>query len=364
MSFLHEPNGKRFHFEHNHLFSKTISIGKLLQFEVRKMVLFLSRSDLESVLTMTDAINVVEQAFDEFARKTAKVPLRVPIEVEKEEGIILFMPAYLEQMEAMSCKVVSVFKNNPQLYNLPTIHAAVLLIDPKTGQILSIMDGSYLTAMRTGGVSGVATKYLARKNAKKVGLIGAGVQAATQLWAVCEVRPIEEAKVYSIDPIERLEAFAKKMIDKLNTPVSVAKSSKEAVEDADIVLTATWSKTPTFSGDWIKPGTHINGIGSYTPEMQEVDVITVKKAKIVVDSFEASFSEAGDLIIPLNNGEITKDHIYAELGELVIGQKDGRTSEDEITFFKSVGMAIQDASAAKHAYLVAKENNIGTKISF
>ena len=155
-----------------------------------------------------------------------------------------------------------------------------------------------------------------------------------------------------------------KMSAKLNIPVSVAKSNKETVEDADIVLTATWSKTPTFSGDWIKPGTHINGIGSYTPEMQEVDVTTVKKAKIVVDSYEASFSEAGDLITPLKNGDITKEHIYAELGELVIGQKEGRTLEEEITFFKSVGMAIQDASAAKHAYLMAKKTNIGLEISF
>jgi len=328
------------------------------------MVLFLSRSDVESVLTMSDAINVVEKAFAELGKKTAKVPLRVPIEVEKEEGIVLFMPAYLQEMEAMTCKVVSVFKNNPQLYNLPTIQAAVLLIDPKTGTILSCMDGSYLTAMRTGGVSGVATKYLAREDAKKVGLIGTGVQAATQLWAVCEVRPIEEAKIYSIDPVERQDAFAKQMCERLNIPVSVAKSNKDAIEDADIILTATWSKMPTFSGDWIKPGTHINGIGSYTPEMQEVDVTTVKKAKVVVDSFEASFSEAGDLIIPLKKGDITKEHIYAELGELVIGQKEGRTSEDEITFFKSVGMAIQDASAAKHAYLAAKEKNIGTEISF
>jgi len=346
---------------------KIIHIANIRQYEVRKMVLFLSRSDLESVLTMSDAINVVEQAFDEFARKTAKVPLRVPIEVEKEEGIVLFMPAYLEQMEAMSCKVVSVFKNNPQLYNLPTIHAAVLLIDPKTGQILSIMDGGYLTAMRTGGVSGVATKYLAREEAKKVGLIGTGVQAEKQLWAICEVRPIEEAKIYSIDPIERQKAFAKQMSEKLNIPVSIATSNKDAVEDADVVLTATWSKTPTFSGDWIKPGTHINGIGSYTPEMQEVDagyLITVKKAKVVVDSFEASFTEAGDLIIPLENRDITKEHIYAELGDLVIGKKPGRTSEDEITFFKSVGMAIQDASAAKHAYLAAKDRNIGTEIYF
>jgi len=274
------------------------------------------------------------------------------------------MPAYLEQMEAMSCKVVSVFKNNPQLYDLPTIHAVVLLIDSRTGQILSIMDGGYLTAMRTGGVSGVATKYLARKKAKKVGLIGTGVQAATQIWAVCEVRPIEEAKIYSIDPLEKQEAFAKQMSEKLNIPVSVAKSNKEAVEDTDIVLTATWSKTPTFSSEWIKPGTHINGIGSYTPEMQEVDVNTVRKAKVVVDSFEASFSEAGDLMIPISNGDITKDHIYAELGDLVIGKKPGRTTEDEITFFKSVGMAIQDASAAKHAYLTAKEKNIGKEISF
>ncbi len=343
---------------------KVTHIANIRKFEVRKMVLFLSRSDLESVLTMSDTINVVEHAFAEFSRRTAKAPLRVPIEVEKEEGIVLFMPAYLEQMEAMSCKVVSVFKNNPQLYNLPTIHAAVLLIDPKTGQILSIMDGGYLTAMRTGGVSGVATKYLAREKAKKVGLIGTGVQAEKQLWAVCEVRPIEKAKIYSIDPIERQEAFAKQMSEKLNIPVNVATSNKETVEDADIILTATWSKTPTFSGDWIKPGTHINGIGSYTPQMQEVDVATVKKAKVVVDSFEASFSEAGDLIIPLENGAITKEHIYAELGDLVIGKKPGRTSEDEITFFKSVGMAIQDASAAKHAYLAAKKKNIGTEISF
>lgn len=326
------------------------------------MVFVLDRETLKSILTMKDTVEAVEEAFKYFGLSKVKMPMRPAIKVEEYNGLILYMPAYIGGMNALAVKVVSVYPDNPTKYGKPTVLGTVLLNDPETGDLLAIMEGGFITAMRTGAVSGVATKYLARNDSKVVGIFGAGIQARTQLMAVCEVRPIEEAKVYDIDK-RAAKNYAEEMSKKLGVDVMVVGEAVDAVKGCDIIVTATTSKTPVFKGEWLRAGTHINGIGSHTPNARELDSTTIKRSKVIVDSYEACFNEAGDIIIPLNEGTITREHIYAELGEIVTGKKPGRTSDDEITLFKSVGLAIQDASTALKAFQIALKQSVGKTIT-
>ncbi len=325
------------------------------------MVLVLDRETLKSILTMKDTIEAVEEAFKMYGLGKVKMPLRPTIKIEEYNGIILYMPAYIAEMDALAVKVVSVYPDNPSKYNLPTVLGTILLNDPKTGDLLAILEGGFITAMRTGAVSGVATKYLAREDSKVVGVFGAGVQARTQLMAVYEVRPIEKAYVYDVIH-SAAEKYAEEMSKQLGIDVKVVDEPIKAVKGCDIIITATTSKTPVFNGEWLESGTHINGIGSHTPTTRELDSTTIKRAKVVVDTYESCLSEAGDILIPIKEGIITKDHIYAELSEIVLGKKPGRVSDDEITVFKSVGVAIQDASTALKAYKIALEKGVGKTI--
>lgn len=324
-------------------------------------VLILSKADVESVLSMKETIAVMETAFRELSEGLAILPQRILIPTEN--GISLYMPAFLPQTRSLAVKIVTVFENNPEKYNLPTILGKVLLQDPETGDVLAIMDGSYLTAMRTGAVSGCAIKYLARKDIQSVGLFGTGVQGSTQLWAACVARPgVKHCKVYDVRK-EAAEIFAQKMAGRLpNIDIEVVASSKEAIIGMDIVLTATTSPIPVFKGEWLDPGVHISAIGAYTPETREVDTETVQRAKVVCDEFHSCLDEAGDLIIPMKEGVITKEHFHAELGEIISGKKPGRENESEITLFKSVGLAIQDAATAKLVYDKAREMNKGIEV--
>ena len=323
------------------------------------MALILTRQDVMQVLTMEDCINVVEQAFLESNQGTAVLPLRTAI--TPADGISLYMPAFLKEMGALACKVVTVYKDNPKKQNLPVTIGKVLLQNPDSGEVICIMDGGYLTAVRTGAASGVATKYLANDESKMtVGIFGAGVQAQMQLAAMCAVRDIQKAIVYDISE-DAINNFINSLKDKLDIEIIAGKTVNEVLQ-AHIICTATSSATPLFNGDNIKPGTHINGIGSHTPDARELDVAIVKRSKFIGDSREACFNEAGDIMIPLKDGEITESHFYADLGEIVAGTKNGRETEDEITIFKSNGLAIQDAATAKLVYDKAVEMNIGTKI--
>ncbi|AHF80439.1 ornithine cyclodeaminase family protein [Thermococcus paralvinellae] len=325
-------------------------------------MLVLSRNDLEKILSMKEVIKAIEKAFLELYNRTAKVPLRIIIDIEKHKGTMLYMPCYLEENDALAIKVVSVYGENLKK-GFPTIFATVLVNDPETGKPLAIMEGGYLTAMRTGATSGVATKYLARKDSRTVGIIGAGVQARTQLWAVYEVRPLKKVFVYDIS-MERAKSFADYMSKKLGIEIIIAKSPEEVVRNSDILILATTAKQPVIDGDWIREGTHINSIGWVGPEGRELDSKTVRKAKLIVDSKDAVLKESGDIIIPIKEGIIDESHIYAELGEIVSGAKKGRTSNEEITLFKSVGLAIEDAITAKLAYEKAIKENIGKEIEF
>jgi len=321
------------------------------------MVLFLSQKDVKDIVDMKEAINIVENAFSEFYRGKAIMPVRTAINTE--DGVTLIMPALLKEMKALGTKIVTVYKNNPKI-GLPTILAIVVLNDPKTGAPLAVMDGAYLTAVRTGAVSGVATKYLANPDSKIVGIIGTGVQAGTQLWAVSEVIKIENVKIY--DTIENsAKSFVRGMSKKFDFDIQIVNTPKNAVENSDVIITSSTSKTPVFDGNWLKEGAHINAIGSHTPDAREIDDITIKNSKIVVDSKEAILKECGDILIPIKNKVIKKEDIYAELGEVVIGKK-RRKNPSEITLFKSVGLAIQDVSMAKLVYEKALRKNVGKEI--
>lgn len=323
------------------------------------MPLLLTREDVQKVLNMKDCIEVVENAFAELSNGTAILPLRNNI--VSPDGLSLYMPAYLKQMGALACKIVTVYKDNPAKHNLPTTIGKVLLQNPETGEVICIMDGGYLTAVRTGAASGVATKYLARKDDNQViGIYGTGGQAKMQLLAMVETVSISKVLVYDLNE-EALDKFVKENAESLNLDIVKATSPDELLE-ADIICTATSSPTPIFDGSKLKPGTHINNIGSHTPNARELDTTTVKRSKFVGDSKEACFNEAGDIMIPLKEGAVTKDHFYAELGDLVTGKTEGRTNNEEITVFKSNGLAIQDTATAKLIYDKAVAAGIGVSV--
>lgn len=320
---------------------------------------FLSGEDVKHSLTMNQAIEAMKGAFMQLSAGSAAVPPRVPIDIAQQDATALFMPVYLPGIQKIGVKVVSVFGNNPS-HGLPLIHALVAVFDGRTGRPLAVMDGEYLTALRTGAASGLATDLLARREASTVVIFGAGRQGRTQLEGVASVRPVRRA--YVIDPdAKRAAGFAAEMSDQLGIEVDAA-ASTEVLSEADIICTATTSGHPVFSDDRLKAGVHINGVGSFKPSLCEIPPKTVVRAKVVVDSMVSCLSEAGDLIIPMAQGLITKDHIYAELGEIASGEKAGRSSEEEITIFKSVGNAVQDLAAAARVLETARKLDLGIEV--
>ncbi len=327
------------------------------------MPLLLTRKDVQAVLTMAEAIAAVEEGFKQLALGNVVMPQRTVIPIPDHHGIHLGMPAYVGGTDdggSLALKVVTVYHDNPSKYGLPTTIGTLLLNDPRSGALVAIMDAGFLTAMRTGAASGVATKYLARDDACSVGVFGAGVQARTQLLAVCTVRSIDRATVYDVSPELRAK-YAAEMSQQLSLPVHAVDDPRACAHN-DVIVTASSSGTPVFEGTWLQPGTHINGIGSHTPSTREVDTETVRRAKVVPDYLSACLAEAGDLIIPIREGAISEDHIHAGLGEVVAGIKPGRDSAEEITFFKSVGLAVQDAVTAARVYQLARSAGVGQQI--
>ncbi len=323
----------------------------------------LSGAEVRRAVTMAEAIQAVREAYVQLSAGQAEVPLRTPVPVEKRDAVTLFMPAYLAASDALGAKIVSVFPGNPAR-GLPLIHAVVLVLDAETGCPVALMDGTYLTALRTGAASGVATDLLARPDVAVAAILGAGAQARTQLEAVCTVRKIEQVWVYDMDR-RAADAYVAEMKARgkpIPADMAVAESPAQAVRHADVICTATTSRTPVFADADLKPGVHINGIGSYTPEMQEVPVETVVRARVFVDSRLASLAEAGDLLIPLRQGLLTETNICGEIGQVAAGLLPGRTSAEEITFFKSVGVAVQDVAVASLILRRAAEMGLGAEV--
>ncbi|MEE2897226.1 MAG: ornithine cyclodeaminase family protein [Gemmatimonadota bacterium] len=312
----------------------------------------LTADDVRACVDMPTAIDALREAFAALSSDQATVPIRLGLETP--HGVSLFMPAHLKQAGHAGAKVVSVNPGNATR-GIPVIHGVVLMLDVTTGRPIALMDGTWLTALRTGAVGGLAADLMAREDAHTVALFGAGVQARTQLEALRCVRDIREVRVVSSsgDSADRLVAEL--------TGVVAARVDDPgvAIEGADVIVAATNSSTPVFDGSRVEPGTHVTGVGSYTPEMREVDVALVTRARVIVDQREAVMEEAGDLIAPILEGVVSEDVMVGEIGDVVLGRVEGRTSRDEITFFKSVGNAVQDVAVAARVLSVADVDGRG-----
>jgi ornithine cyclodeaminase len=330
------------------------------------IMLILNAENVRQVLPMKEAIEAMKKAYGSLSDGTAVAPLRTRLPIPNHEALSLFMPAFVPSQDAnaLAVKVVSLFPTNPAR-GLAYIQAAVLVMDAETGKAVALLEGSSLTAIRTGAASGAAIDLLARADSRIVAVFGAGAQGRTQLEAACSARRIDTAFIFDRN-VDKARAFAAEMKGKdgVTEDIRVAASPKEAVENADIICTATTSSRPVFEDQDVNVGIHISAVGSYTPDMQEVPAETLQRARIFVDSRAASLEEAGDLIQPIRAGLFDESHICGELGEIVLGRIAGRESPQEITYFKSVGIAVQDALAAQVAVSNARRMDIGEEVDF
>lgn len=305
----------------------------------------LNTEEIKSLISMDEAINAMEQAFASFSDGSSKVPQR---HVSGIQNLDLFLkPAYNEKIGRIAVKIITQ-KKDGNLDGIPAILGVVLLLDIKTGAILSMMDGAYLTALRTAAAAGIATKLLARKDAETVAVFGCGVQGKTQLETICAIRPIKQAQLYDLNLDAAIKVKAE-MGEKLNISISVEKDLAN-LKQADIICTATNCEKPLFSRNDISEGVHINAIGSYKPKMQEIDPLIIKSGILYADSSEAVLKESGDLIKPINEGVFSENIIKAEIGDLINNQAKGRQTDNDITIFKSVGLGVQDLFVANAIY--------------
>ncbi len=325
---------------------------------------FLSAADVRQVAPMAAAIDAVAQAFGMLARGEADIPLRTAIATPAYAATTFFMPGRLGgEMPALGIKTVSVFPQN--FYRAePTIYALVTLFDPTSGRPLAVLDGTYLTALRTGAASGVATRLLARSDARTLVIFGAGAQALPQIQAVLVARPaINNLWIVNRSRDRAALLAAQVRADGFHGDIRITTDPTVPLAEADVVCTATSSPNPLFSADLVRPGTHINAIGAYRPDMAEIPPDLVARSRVFVDQRHAAWSEAGDLIQARAAGLINEQHIAGELGELVNGTVHGRTSENEITLFKSVGNAVQDLAVAALVCQRATELGLGVDVA-
>jgi alanine dehydrogenase len=328
------------------------------------VALLLNRSDVQKLLPMSKAIDVLEAAFGELSAGTAEMPDRTVMTDAEVGGWIAYMPAYLKSGGALGVKAVTVYKDNPAKFDMPTTIGTILVQDNQTGVVVAAMDGGYLTGIRTGAGGGVATRHLARKDSKVAGVLGTGVMARGQVLALAEAADLETILVYSRNNPDQRQAFAEEFTQLTGVNVQVAESAEGLVRESDIVTLITSATEPIVDGSWWKSGTHINAIGSHAVGVRELDTATIKMSKVVCDQKQACLNEAGDIQIPIEEGVYSADDIHGELGEVVNGTIAGRESDDEITLFKSVGLAIQDISCASLVYDQAKAQGAGIEFDF
>ena len=303
-------------------------------------MIFLNRDQINDLISMKEAIRAMKTAFAQLSSGEAVVPPRLSLDIPDKNATSIVMPAYATGSPYYTVKIVSVNYSNPDK-GLPLIHGVVQVFDAENGKHIANLDGASITAIRTGAASGLATDLLAKENAKVCAVFGTGVQAASHIEAVLEVRPIEKIIVFS-----RSKSSAEKFCSTLDNQVQCEIGEKESLLEADIVCTTTPASSPLFEADRIKPGCHLNVVGSHQPSSREVPTDLVARSKIIVDKREACEQEAGDLIIPVQEGAWSFEYLHGELGQVVSGDIIARESENEITLFKSVGNAIQDHAMA------------------
>lgn len=327
----------------------------------------LKDSDMKQVFTMKDAIQADKDALEIYSKGNSDVPLRVNLDIKEHEGQSLYMPGYAGEANALGVKIVSVYPKNIEK-GLNSVPATMVLVNNETGEVSSIMDGTYLTRIRTGAVAGAATDILAREDSHVFALFGTGGQAESQLEAVLCVRPIKEVRVFDIS-LERASAFAKKMQAQFgelyHVNIIAAKTPEEAILDADIITSVTTSRKPTFPAKLVKAGVHINGVGAYTPEMQELDEdLIVHTKKVYVDTRDGALNESGNFLIPIKKGIYSKERVAGELGEIIAGTIKGRENSEERTVFVTTGSGVLDIVTAQRIYEHAIKKGIGTQIEF
>ncbi|NNJ11768.1 ornithine cyclodeaminase [Chloroflexales bacterium ZM16-3] len=324
----------------------------------------LSGDDVRRAVPMVAAIDAVEAAFISLAAGNATVPLRTPVEIPEREAVSLFMPARIAgPAPALGMKVVSIFPQNARGRAEPTIYALVNLLDPETGRPLAVIDGTYLTALRTGAASGVATRHMARADARCLAVFGAGAQSLPQILAVCAVRPIDTVWIVNRTRDRAALLAARLRGEGYTGDVLIAPSVAQALAEADIICTATSSETHLFADGDLRPGTHINAVGAFKPTMAEVPAATVARARLIVDQRAAAWAEAGDLVQAREAGLIDEGHVAGDIGAVADGSILGRTADDQITMFKSVGNAVQDLAVGALALARAEQLGLGVEVS-
>lgn len=327
---------------------------------------YLSAKDIKKVFSMRDAIDADAEALGLYSAGRADIPLRTNINVPEYKGQSLYMPGYVSGGDpSLGIKIVSVYPENIKS-GLPSVPATMITLNAKTGIVNAILDGTYLTQLRTGAVQGVATELLSREDSKKALLIGTGGQGMAQLEAMLTARKLEVVYVSDLDQ-DRAESFCKDAEQafgkQFGTKFETVASPNDVVADVDIITSVTTSKRPTFDGTLVTPGTHINGVGAYTPEMCEIPVEAISKANaIVFDTMDGVMAEAGDIVQPLKRGDLSKDDIDGELGAVVNKKLQGRKSPSDITFFKTVGTAALDVVVADRIVKKSEEKGIGTDL--
>ena len=325
-------------------------------------VLMVNHQEVKQWLPMDECVEVMAETLKILSRGSAVNPLRHAMWLPDKSGLIGMMPAYLEDSAVMGLKAISVIPGN-HTTDYDSHQGTVMLFEARNGRLLAMMDAGKITAIRTAAVSGVATRLLARENAAELAILGSGVQAGTHLAAMQVARNLSGVRVWS-QHFDHAQEFADQASSGSGLPVMAFDTVKEAVAGADIICTVTAAIEPILQGDWISPGTHINAVGSSVAFARELDTAAVVKSNLFVDRRESTLNEAGDFLLPKKEGAIDDDHIKGEIGDVLLGQIGGRTSAEEITMFKSLGLAAEDVAAANYIYQKMVKHKEGLWIEF
>lgn len=322
-------------------------------------ILVLNADQMRDIFDMRAAVQADKDALEAYSSKSCTIPLRANLDVPEFEGQSLYMPGYVTDARALGVKIVSVYPHNIDR-GMTSVPATMVVLDAETGAVCGLLDGTWLTQQRTGAVAGAATDVLAREDAREFVLFGTGGQAETQLEAVLTVRPsIRSVQVVDLSA-ERADDFARRMGERFpKVTIARADDAEAAVRSADVITTVTTSPRPVFDGGWVKPGAHVNAIGSYTPQMCEIDPELILRADKVYCDTRDALTESGDIQVPVRDGRYSLDRVTGELGEVLLGQVPGRQSPDEITYFESTGNAVLDVVTAQRIYAAARERGVG-----
>lgn len=323
-------------------------------------VLIINDSEVRRLLTMPECVAAMGETLRALAAGKAQLPLRTILWLPDKIGALGMMPAFLESPPLTGLKAVSYFPGNEGT-ELDSHQGAVLLFEAERGRLVAIVDATSITAIRTAAVSGAATQALANPKASELAILGSGVQAATHMEAMLAVRPVQRVRVWS-KTSKQSEAFAKRQSELRGVPTLPFSSARKAVQNADLICTATSSKEPVLKGEWIAPGAHVNAVGSSVASARELDAHAVARSRLFVDRRESALKEAGDFVIGKQEGAFGDDHIRGEIGDVLLGRTAGRTSAEQITLFKSVGLAVEDLGAAHLVYREARRRGAGVQV--